>query len=155
MGGARAAEARDLEAVAALWQALVELHGRLDFRLASAPRAAAEWQRVAARQLADPQAALLVWEEAGALLGFCAARVVQAPPGLAEHARCEIDELFVPSAARRRGIGRALVEAALGWGAARGAGQVLVRVAARNAEGQAFWRALGFGDFVDVLARRL
>jgi hypothetical protein len=33
--------------------------------------------------------------------------------------------------------------------------RVEVRVAARNAEGQAFWRALGFGDFVDVLDRRL
>jgi hypothetical protein len=32
---------------------------------------------------------------------------------------------------------------------------VVVRVAVRNAEGQAFWRALGFSDWMDVLERRL
>jgi hypothetical protein len=30
-----------------------------------------------------------------------------------------------------------------------------VRVVAGNAEGQGFWRALGYQDFVDVLQRRL
>jgi hypothetical protein len=34
-------------------------------------------------------------------------------------------------------------------------GRVEVRVAARNSEGQAFWRALGFHDLMDVLQRRL
>ena len=33
--------------------------------------------------------------------------------------------------------------------------RVEVRVASRNPEGQAFWRALGFGDLMDVLHRRL
>jgi hypothetical protein len=33
--------------------------------------------------------------------------------------------------------------------------RVEVRVAVRNAEGQAFWRALGYDDLVDVLQRPL
>jgi hypothetical protein len=33
--------------------------------------------------------------------------------------------------------------------------RVEVRVAARNRVGQAFWRGLGFEDFVDVLDRQL
>ena len=37
----------------------------------------------------------------------------------------------------------------------RGVGRVEVRVAAANAEGQAFWRSLGFGDHVHVLHRKL
>jgi N-acetylglutamate synthase len=61
----------------------------------------------------------------------------------------------VAPAARRRGIGRALAGAALAWAQAAGAARVEVRVAARNPGGQAFWRALGFADFVDVLDRRL
>jgi GNAT superfamily N-acetyltransferase len=61
----------------------------------------------------------------------------------------------VRPAARRRGLGRSLAEAALAWARARGVTRVEVRVAAGNAEGQAFWRSLRFGDLVDVLQRRL
>ena len=43
---------------------------------------------------------------------------------------------------------------AFGYGLIEGP-RVGVRVAARNADAQAFWRGQGFGDFVDVLDRRL
>jgi ribosomal protein S18 acetylase RimI-like enzyme len=57
--------------------------------------------------------------------------------------------------ARRRGVGRALAEASLAWLAARGLRRAAIAVAADNAEGQAFWRALGFADAMDVLERPL
>jgi GNAT superfamily N-acetyltransferase len=78
-----------------------------------------------------------------------------APVVAVEAHRVEITELVVARGARRGGRGRALVEAALAWARERGAARVEVRVAARNAAGQAFWRSLGFGAFVDVLDRRL
>ena len=56
---------------------------------------------------------------------------------------------------RRRGIGRGLVERALAWVRERGVERCEVRVASLNAEGQQFWRSLGFGDLMDVLQRRL
>lgn len=74
---------------------------------------------------------------------------------LVETARAEIADLGVRPEHRRRGAGRALAEQALGWARSRGAERVEVRVAARNREGQAFWRALGYEGFVDVLQRRL
>jgi GNAT superfamily N-acetyltransferase len=61
----------------------------------------------------------------------------------------------VEAAERRCGLGCALVAEALAWARERGAARVEVRVGARNPEAQAFWRAQGFGDFVDVLDRRL
>jgi hypothetical protein len=48
-----------------------------------------------------------------------------------------------------------LAAAALDWTAERGVDRVEVRVASGNAEGQAFWRGLGFDDLMDVLQRRL
>jgi len=78
-----------------------------------------------------------------------------APASLAETGRVSITELFVRDSGRRSGLGRALAEAAFAWAKERGAERVEVRVAVRNAAGQGFWRALGFGDFVDVLHRRL
>ena len=41
------------------------------------------------------------------------------------------------------------------WLRERGVPRVEVRVAVRNAAGQAFWRALGYDDLVDVLQRSL
>jgi len=61
----------------------------------------------------------------------------------------------VRPAARRRGIGRALAVAATDWVRGCGVQRIEVQVASRNVEGQAFWRALGYGDLMDVLHRRL
>jgi ribosomal protein S18 acetylase RimI-like enzyme len=84
-----------------------------------------------------------------------AVRIDRAPPILVESERAEITDLMVIDAQRRRGLGRALVERALHWVSGRGLERCEIRVAASNAAGQAFWRALGFGDLMDVLQRRL
>ncbi len=81
-------------------------------------------------------------------------RVERAPGVLVETARAEISELGVAPGSRRQGIGRALAEAARCWAESQAAARLEVRVAARNPEGQAFWRALGYDAFVDVLHRR-
>jgi ribosomal protein S18 acetylase RimI-like enzyme len=154
-GAVRRAGAADAPDVAALWRALVEAHGALDpaFRLRAC---ASETFDVAARRwLARDDAAFWIFREAACARGFCAARVERAPEPLAEPARAEITDLWVDAAARRQGIGRALFGAAAGWARARGSRRLEVRVAARNAEAQGFWRAIGFADFVDVLDLRL
>jgi hypothetical protein len=47
------------------------------------------------------------------------------------------------------------VSTSLDWLREQGARSVVVSVASGNPEGQAFWRALGWGAFVDVLERPL
>ena len=149
----RRARSADRSSIDALWRSLLALHAKLDpaFRVAG--------NAVPARALAQlfeqvGTAAFVAETEAG-VVAFCAARVEDAPQGLAESRRAEITELFVSEHARRRGLGRALVEAACEWARERGAARVEVRVVAANAAGGAFWRSLGFGAFVDVLDRRL
>ena len=105
--------------------------------------------------LRDPDAAIFVYERDGALLGFCTVRLDRAPPIQVEVQRAEITDLMVLASERRRGVGRALVERALGWVEERGVERCEVRVASRNAEGQGFWRSIGFGDLMDVLHRQL
>jgi ribosomal protein S18 acetylase RimI-like enzyme len=83
------------------------------------------------------------------------ARVLRRPALFAETARGEIEALFVREEARRSGTGRALAQALLAWLAERGLARVALHVATGNAEGQAFWRALGFTDSMDVLERPL
>ena len=143
----------DLDAVTDLWLEVARHHQGLDPYFALRPDARPEARRLLARELADPDAATFV---AGAPPeGFCIVRIDRAPPIHREIERAEITDLGVRPGARRRGHGRALVEAAAAWARGRGVARMEVRVAAANREGQAFWRALGWGDFMDVLHRRL
>jgi len=154
-GGVRRAGPGDLDAVTDLWLAIGEHHAPLDPAFAQRPDARPEARRLLAALLRDPDAAAWVWEEGRGPEGLCIARIDRAPPILREAARAEITDLGVRPARRRCGVGRALAEVALSWAHERGVSRVEVRVAANNAEGQALWRRLGFGDFVDVLHRRL
>ncbi len=106
-------------------------------------------------QLARSDTAIFVADGTRGLAGYATVRVDRAPEILAEGCRAEISDLFVDPAARRRGVGAALADAATRWARAQGARRLEVRVAARNASGQAFWRAQGYGDLMDVLQRRL
>ncbi len=154
-GAIRAAAPRDLDRIAALWTALAAHHGRLDPLFRQRPGSDAAVRALLAAQLRDPDAALFVCDLDGDLGGFCGVRIDQGPPIFEEVARVEITDLGVREDLRRRGIGRALCDAALAWASERGQRRVEVRVAAGNAEGQGFWRALGFRDLMDVLQRRL
>jgi ribosomal protein S18 acetylase RimI-like enzyme len=154
-GAIRAARPRDLDRVAALWSALAAHHARIDPLFRQRPGSDSTVRALLAAQLRDPDAALFVCDVDGDLVGFCGVRIDRSPPVFEETARVEITDLGVREGLRRRGIGRALCEAALAWASGRGQQRVEVRVAVGNAEGQGFWRALGFADLMDVLQRRL
>ncbi len=154
-GSVRPAERRDLDRVAALWGAITVHPAALDpvFRMRpDADAALAELIRALHR---DPSVAILVYDEDGDLPGMCIVRIDRAPPILEETRRAEITDLGVREDARRRGIGATLADAALRWVSDADVVRVEVRVASGNAEGQAFWRALGFDDLMDVLHKRL
>lgn len=151
----RQATRSDLDGLLQLWLELLEHHARLDPHYQIRGGGLSGLRKSLEAQLDDVESVLFVWEEGGELLGFCGARVDRAPPILEERRRAEIADLMVEASARRRGGGRALVEAATGWAREQGVERIEVRVVAGNVEGQAFWRALGYADFVDVLHRRL
>lgn len=154
-GKVRGAERRDLDRLTALWTALAEHHARLDPLFTLRSDAGSRIRALLESQLRSPHRAIFVFDDDGDLPGFCMVGVDRAPPILEEVVRAEITDLGVRAEARRRGIGRALVDAALDWVRERGVARVEVRVAAQNPEGQAFWRALGFADHMDLLHRRL
>ena len=67
----------------------------------------------------------------------------------------QTSDLGVRGEHRRRGVATALLEAAQSWVRDRGVSRIEIQVAHGNREGQAFWRARGFGDLMDVLHKRL
>jgi GNAT superfamily N-acetyltransferase len=144
--GVRRALPRERDRVTALWIALTEHHARASPLFALRPGAEAEVRRLLEAQQRDPAVACLVHADGEALHGLCIVRVDRAPPIHAEVQRAEVTDLFVVPEQRRRGIARALLAEALAWARARGSERVEARVAAGNPEGQAFWRAAGFGE---------
>jgi ribosomal protein S18 acetylase RimI-like enzyme len=154
-GAVRRALGRDLDRVAALWTAITDHHRPLDPLFRMRPDAGGELRRLLAALATDPDAAIFVYDEDGDLPGMCIVRVDRAPPILEELERAEVTDLGVRPEHRRRGIGSALLRAALDWVREAGVERVEVHVAKRNVEGQAFWRAQGFGDLMDVLQKRL
>lgn len=154
-GVVRPAEPRDLDRVAALWTAITQHHAGFD-PLFTQRRDADDALRDLIRELhRDRDAAIFVFDRAGDLPGMCIVRIDRAPPILEETERAEITDVGVREDARRQGIARRLVEAALAWVRAANVERVEVQVAVNNPEGQAFWRALGFGDLLHILHRRL
>ena len=89
---------------------------------------------------------LLVAQREGELVGFVVARVHDTPddPLLVKRRRAQVEDMLVTSSARRQGVGRALVQAAVEWSRGRGASRVLLTVWQDNGGAEAFYRDLGF-----------
>jgi len=154
-GQIRLAARRDLDRVAALWTGITVFHEPLApaFRMRrDAQGELAELLRGIER---DPEAAIFLYEEKIDIQGLCIVRIDHSPAIMVENERAEITDLGVREDARRRGIGTRLVDEALAWVRASGVERVEVQVASANPTAQAFWRARGFANFMDVLDKRL
>ncbi len=87
----------------------------------------------------DPARVVLIAEEAG-WIGTAIVRVT--PDDRCAH----LYAMWVAPDARRRGVGRALVDAAMRWSRFAGAGTMALTVTDRSPAAEAMYRALGFAD---------
>ena len=156
-GRVRIAQLREIDRVAALWALITEHHAALDplFRMRRGPVADGELRELLRALHRDPDAEILVYDRDGTPQGLCIVRIDRAPPILEETERAEITDLGVRPEMRRQGVGRLLVEEAQAWVRDRGIARIEIQVATGNREGQAFWRAIGYADLMDVLHKRL
>jgi GNAT superfamily N-acetyltransferase len=104
-----------------------------------APPAAVQARLV--RLLERPDQAVFVAEREGELLGWIH---VQEFHSLASDPAGLVTGLVVDPAARRRGLGRGLMEAAEGWARARGLASLRLRARLARAGAHAFYRRLGY-----------
>lgn len=144
----RPARPNDIDAIARLWQALVEFHCALD---ADLPPPTAQGANSYARRLMDhlddPMAKVLVAVLDGQVIGYVLGVVVDLAPELfAQEPSGFLADIYVDTGHRRAGAGRALVMGLTDWFRQRNLRFFEWHAAARNPDGIAFWQALGGRD---------
>lgn len=95
-------------------------------------------------QLQAPDQAIFLAERDGAVIGILRCAEVAAFPLLEPATHAYLSSVYVVPPARRAGVLRALVAAALDWCRERGLTDLRLHCDASNAVGNAAWEALGF-----------
>jgi ribosomal protein S18 acetylase RimI-like enzyme len=153
----RDAVVADYDALTDLWAHMDRLHARFLPSFFRNPPAPGRSRDQLDRLLRVPDELVRVALLDDVLVGLCHAQVYDTPPlpALTPCRRVHIDSLVVDAGARRRGIGRRLVEDAMRWGRSRGASEVVLTVWSGNDEAERFYEKLGFGRVNSVLGREL
>jgi GNAT superfamily N-acetyltransferase len=146
----RTTTAADADAIGMLWAELVAYHRTLDPDLPiAAADGARRYARLLVQRLHDPNIYACVAESGGRPIGFALGMIVDLAPDIFAEEPCGfLADIYVDAAHRRQGIGRRLVQAVVDWFQERGVSYFDWQVASLNAEGLAFWRALGGRDLM-------
>jgi ribosomal protein S18 acetylase RimI-like enzyme len=141
----RPARSNDVDAIAQLWEALVEYHRELDGDLPSVThQGSIRYARRLIDQLDNPTMRVLVAVHDSQIVGYVLGVVVDlAPEIFTQEPSGFLADIYVAASQRRKGVGRALVEALVEWFRSNGLRYFEWHAAVQNPEGIAFWRALG------------
>ncbi|MCB9452069.1 MAG: GNAT family N-acetyltransferase [Anaerolineaceae bacterium] len=147
----RLATQADLPDVAALWVEKIILLQQLDARFRLQPDAESRFSQTAAAWLEAPDTRLLVAIRDGLVAGFVTAQIQANWPGLQPEKLGAVTHLAIDSHGQPGGIGRLLLDAVREWFTQVGIQQMIVHVPQRFAIEQAFWRASGAAEWIDLL----
>lgn len=158
----RAAAEADLDAIEKLWLASFEEQRRMDPRFEISPMASIVHRHWVAGQMENDRSRVLVAEAGGpagspndgrGVIGYLLAAILENLPVIPQTQFGMVLELAVDAACRRKGAGRRLVEEAHAWFASRGIEYVEAHVSMYNPAARSFWRAMGYGEFLERLRR--
>ena len=150
----RPATMRDLPAVVALWRTLQLASATFEPRLAPNAQAEAWFADYLGGQLDHDNAAVLVAVQGETVVGYVFGQIMQRPTVVSGDCGYVAD-LCVRDEHRGQGIGRALYGKIRDWFLARGLRAIEVQIVRANPASQAFWRKMGFGDFLRTLRSEL
>jgi ribosomal protein S18 acetylase RimI-like enzyme len=154
----RRASIADFEALCVLHEELDEHHRRARPDLFRPPLGDRRERASIAGLIDDASSDILVADiPSRGLVGFVTVIIRHVPASVVRDERqfVEIDGLAVAPAARRLGVGRALVDAARAWSNERGVGALELNVYAFNKDAAAFYEAAGFAPILIRMGREV
>lgn len=152
----RRARPDEVDELLAMWNVLQQDQG--EFRLF--PRVADAEQRMRkvfeAATADQEEQCVLVVDDGGEIAGIALVSVrEQSAHSMSEARVVELSSVVVRPDARKGGIGRMLVDAALAFGRERGAEYMSAKIFTRNVEALAFWERMGFEPRYEERIRRI
>ncbi len=135
----RPGRCQDVSWMLPLWTAMMEGHAARDGAFTLTDDAPHIWQQSIWDLMARQDSFVFVVPTSG----FCCGWVSRHPAIYAQREVGLLSEICVGEGARRRGVGRSLMEAAKAWFLARDVDDFQLATAAFNKRGQRFFEALG------------
>ncbi len=132
-----------------LYLDLLHAHAEIDDRFAPAEDAEIRWRNDFNEWLDRPSRRLFVAVERGQVCGFVTAERWAPIPVFRLSTEIYVDELYVAPECRRKGLGRALLQAVREWAESLGAEGLRAGMLAANEDAAAFWKAVG-GEPISV-----
>ena len=146
----RPARIGDLAAIIGLWRELQNINAAFDPRLTLNSEAADWFVNYLEEQLDNTSAAVVVAEKDERVVGYTFGQVMRRPTLLSGDCGY-IADICVQSDARGQGIGRSLHGWLKAWFVAQGITAIELQVVRANPASQAFWRKMGYNDFLRTL----
>lgn len=146
----RRAGFKDLAAVVGLWRELQKYNAGYEPRLNTSPTAAQWYENFMIEQITNDSAAVIVAEYDENVVGYIYGQIMRRPT-LVDGDCGYIADLCVIESYRGKGIGRRLYSELRSWFVLRNIRDIEVQVVRANPASQAFWRKMGFGEFLRTL----
>lgn len=153
----REAVASDYESLCILFDEGDALHQEKLPRIFQKPGGAVRERDYVLNLITDETAGLFVAQAGDRLTGLICITIRESPglPIFVQRRYAVIDSVVVAEAFRRTGVGRALMEKAHEWSAARGAESIELNVWEFNREAIAFYETLGYETASRKMNKRL
>ena len=151
----RKAIQEDTRAIVELWKELMDFHKERDQHFTRSADGHKRFAEFVSGRMVHETSCVLVAEQQDEIIGYCLATISKYPPVYEYQEYGAIFDLAITEKYRRKGIGQALVEAALQWFSEQKIRRVEVRIATSNEVSTAFWKKIGFVPYLEVVYKEI
>jgi GNAT superfamily N-acetyltransferase len=151
----RRAQEQDLPQMEGLWKELMDYHQDLDPFFTRRPDGHERWLEYVKTNMASERWLLLVAEVNGEVVGYIMAAIQECPPVFTTSEFGFVQDVAVRATHRRRGIATALYALCEEWFRDMGVRRMELNALAANEVSTAFWRRMGYGDYLWRMAKAM
>jgi GNAT superfamily N-acetyltransferase len=127
------------------------LQQQFDRHFTLMPDARVVWAMAVAEWIANSECSVQIASQADNVVGYAIGWIRPGPPGISPSHMGWIEDMVVDAHSRQGGVGKSLLAALKDWFRDREIPHVIAAVPRLSAVEQAFWRAQGAVEWVDLM----